>query len=406
MAGLDEAPLNTVCANGNLPGTKLGIETIDQQSAGLAAAASQRWCTEYSIPNTENKGVPPYSKQHFARMWFDRLIDSPAFLGLEEGKDDPYTWTTGQGCGYTLRGERGQYTNTSEQEILVESSRELYYIDEGESVGTISPVLLFGDANTIGGNFPVYSSSDTLTSVGVMQTLYFANRPMGIVDRVSNCNRPDGPLDITEEDAEEILFLWKEAMEESWTKGWNDEDSSEVQFVFFADDTAVGGSTARMLNEITLDNSLLTGISIAAIALFSVLFLASTNWVESRILITLVGVALVVISFFAAIGFSILVGVKINVTIAWTLPFIILGLGVDDMYIILMAAKKQNGFSERHFLKAMSEVIVPVSMTSMVNASMFAVLNISVSHPVVGSFRPLSHGPVPYRTYRIFPQFT
>jgi hypothetical protein len=26
-----------------------------------------------------------------------------------------------------------------------------------------------------------------------------------------------------------------------------------------------------------------------------------------------------------------LVGVKISVTIAWTLPFIILGLGVDDM---------------------------------------------------------------------------
>jgi hypothetical protein len=30
-----------------------------------------------------------------------------------------------------------------------------------------------------------------------------------------------------------------------------------------------------------------------------------------------------------------LTGIKINVTIAWTLPFIILGLGVDDMYIVL-----------------------------------------------------------------------
>jgi hypothetical protein len=47
--------------------------------------------------------------------------------------------------------------------------------------------------------------------------------------------------------------------------------------------------------------------------------------------ITLLGVALVVIAFFGALGFALLVGVKISVTIAWTLPFIILGLGVDDM---------------------------------------------------------------------------
>jgi hypothetical protein len=80
-----------------------------------------------------------------------------------------------------------------------------------------------------------------------------------------------------------------------------------------------------------LDNNVLTSISIVLIALFSALFLFSPDWVESRVLITLLGVALVVIAFFGALGFALLVGVKISVTIAWTLPFIILGLGVDDM---------------------------------------------------------------------------
>jgi predicted RND superfamily exporter protein len=80
-----------------------------------------------------------------------------------------------------------------------------------------------------------------------------------------------------------------------------------------------------------LDNNVLTSISILLIALFSALFLFSQDWVESRVLITLLGVSLVVIAFFGALGFALLIGVKISVTIAWTLPFIILGLGVDDM---------------------------------------------------------------------------
>jgi hypothetical protein len=55
-----------------------------------------------------------------------------------------------------------------------------------------------------------------------------------------------------------------------------------------------------------------------------------------------------------------------------------LGTGVDDMYIILYALKKQRGYSKYHFLKAMKEVIVPVTMTSVVNVCMFAILSISV----------------------------
>lgn len=377
---MEDAPETTACGNGVLPGTTTGVPQIDGVFGVVAGAVTTQWCTDYSIPNTMNAGdTQPYSRQHFAKMWYDLLIDSSSFLGLTEGVDDPYTWTLGQGCGYTLRGERDVYTNRTEEMILQSSSRELYYIDEGESVGAISPVLLMGDATTKNDTFPEYSAEDPLTKVGVIQSLYFALRPALIVERVKNCNRPGGPLDITEEDAEDILFKWKEAMEESWSEGWDDESAGDVQFVSFFDDTAVGGSTARMLNEITLDNSLLTAISIICIAVFSVLFLISSNWVESRVLVTLVGVILVTIAFFAAVGFAILVGIKINVTVAWTLPFIMLGLGVDDLYIVLMAVKKQGGYTKKHFLKAMKEVIVPVSMTSIVNASMFAILNISVS---------------------------
>merc|ERR1719330_279869 len=116
-------------------------------------------------------------------------------------------------------------------------------------------------------------------------------------------------------------------------------------------------------------------ISIGIIALISVVFLASTT-IESQIMITIIGILLVILSFFAALGFAILIGIKININIAWTLPFIIIGLGVDDMYIVLQALKQEKGCNKQTFVAAMKKVVVPVSMTSLVNASMFAVMNI------------------------------
>jgi len=53
-----------------------------------------------------------------------------------------------------------------------------------------------------------------------------------------------------------------------------------------------------------------------------------------------------------------------------------IGLGVDDMYIVLNAMKEQGGYTDHDFVAAMQSIIAPVTMTSLVNASMFAVMNI------------------------------
>lgn len=75
------------------------------------------------------------------------------------------------------------------------------------------------------------------------------------------------------------------------------------------------GTTGRMLEEITLSGGTLTVISIALIALFSVAFLYNFDLVASKVTITLIGVLLVILAFFAAMGFGLLVGIKINITI-------------------------------------------------------------------------------------------
>ena len=378
MASLTPAPA-TQCANGFLPGTDTGNPAFDTPTEAAMAQVSASWCTKYNIPNTqvEDGQDMTYTKQHFARMWFDLLIDSPSFLDVVQGEDDPYTWTLGQGCQYDLKGQRpvSEGENVTETDILYHGSGPLYYIDEGATVGAITRNLL------IGGSDPVIddvSFDNPLKEVTVVQTLYASLIPKNIPDRVRNCNRPGGPVEITVEDAEEILFKWKEAMEDAWTKGWNNDEDGDVQFVgFFDDGGGVPGTTGRMLTDITLDNGLLTAISIIIIIVFSALFMVSPDPVESRVLLVLIGVSLVVMSYFGSVGLAILCGIKLNVTTAWTLPFIMLGLGVDDTYLVLQSLRKQRGYEEFDFVRAMKQVTLPVTLTSLINASMFSVLNIS-----------------------------
>lgn len=363
-------PMTAKCGNDFLKGTNGFGPEIDGVTNELMKEFTSQWCTKHNTPFGEEGEA---TVQHFARMWFDLLQDSDSFLGLTQGTTDPYVWTTGLGCGYSFRGLRYSYREaTSQEELMENASGELYYIDEGEALGAIDKNLL------LGGRVPAdYSPENPLQKVSVIQSIYASLIAEDIVKRVKNCNRPGGPIEIDVKEAEEILEQFKEAIENSWTKSWDDDDAGEVSFVAFFDDVSVIGTTGRMLRDITLSNSELVVISIVIIAVFSILFVLSSDPVESRIAITTLGVGLVILAFFAAVGFGIILGIKINVTIAWTLPFVMLGLGVDDMYIVLLSLKEQPGYTLADFRRAMKEVFVPITMTSIVNASMFAIMNLN-----------------------------
>jgi hypothetical protein len=215
------------CGNEFLKGTNGFGDEIDEWTAGLMRLSTQQWCTKYNVP-FEDDG--DYTVQHFARMWYDLMVDSPSFLNLIQGESDPYTWTTGQGCGYDLGGARFQYDAADATSILANASGELYYIDEGESVGAIDRNLLMGGIEP-----QSYNLSSPLEKVSVFQTIYPALLPEDIVKRVQNCNRPQGSLEIDVEDAEEILHRFKEAFEDTWARDWDDATAGNVSFVGFFD---------------------------------------------------------------------------------------------------------------------------------------------------------------------------
>jgi hypothetical protein len=229
-------------------------------------------------------------------MWYDLLIASPGFLNIVEGASDPYTYTLGEGCGYDLAGERASFTGKTESEILLAASRNIYYIDEGASLGALDKALLIGGAS--GGGTPDYPYE----SISSIQNIYLALTPSGIIERVKNCNRPGGTLNITKTEATEILKKFKTKMVEVWSNGWDDSSDGEVQFTAFFDSVGGSGTFNSVLGDISDDSGRLTVVSVVIIAAMSMLFLFNSDLVESRMGITFVGVVIVILSFVASLG--------------------------------------------------------------------------------------------------------
>jgi Sterol-sensing domain of SREBP cleavage-activation len=321
-----------------LSGTSTGDNIIDDRTDEIARSLSDSWCDRYvlqqdidgddtgTVTNTAN-----HTRQYYGKMWYDSLLNSESFLNLHPGIDDPYNWTLGVGCNYTLGGQRTTYTDLSKFNILYNASRDIYFYDEGLVYGAIDPQLLVGDSIPKVGK---YSRTNPLTRVGVLQSQYPALTARLIVDRVKNCHRPGGKISIKIHDANEILSQFKEAMERMWTKGWDDPNEN-VQFAGYFDDNSVPGTSSRLFTAMTSGNQ--DAMIIAICILFGVSAIASfrCNLVKSRVLVTAIGFLLVLLGYFAGIGLANVSSIPSNFAISWILPFVIFGFGVDDLFFIL-----------------------------------------------------------------------
>merc|ERR1712054_558256 len=85
-----------------------------------------------------------------------------------------------------------------------------------------------------------------------------------------------------------------------------------------------------------------------------------------------------ILGCFAALGLTLLFGISLNVVHFWVLPFIIIGIGIDDMFMLALSSQTVNaGSTPEAFAEAFANVAVPVTMTSLVNAAMFAIMSLT-----------------------------
>merc|ERR1712054_263213 len=283
----------------------------------------------------------------------------------------PYTFRTDPAVFGTSRPRLNSSNGVlaSDAEVLAAASGTCFAWDGGQAMPPNLNTLLYGKPSPSD-----YSSSTSksLTSVDALQHVYRLVVPGDLQSRLSAKRN----LNITIDQAKEILQMYKKSFEDAFSAGWNNPTSGDLENTAFFDDAGSDGTFARTLSELTTDSVPLIVIYGGLTVLLSALFFVSCDCVASQVVLVMLGSLFAILGCVAALALSALCGISLNVVHFWTMPFIIIGIGIDDMFMLALSSQTVSGGSAADaFAQAFANVAVPVTMTSLVNAAMFAIMS-------------------------------
>ena len=90
---------------------------------------------------------------------------------------------------------------------------------------------------------------------------------------------------------------------------------------------------------------------------------------EQRVILSLMGMLVIVLSLAASFGFCFYCGIFFTMDMHSVIPFLLLGIGVDDMYVIVqavdnLAQTEKNIPANERVAKAMKHAGVSITVTS------------------------------------------
>ncbi|XP_077999939.1 patched domain-containing protein 3-like [Glandiceps talaboti] len=137
---------------------------------------------------------------------------------------------------------------------------------------------------------------------------------------------------------------------------------------------AVSESLNYELNEGTSGDITYFAITIAVMSFYSGLVCGTGNCVTSRGFLANVGVASAALAILASYGFCSFIGVK-NVNIVGVMPFLIIGIGIDDMFLLMSGwlQTKPSDTVEGRISGAFSAVAVSITITSITDVLAFCI---------------------------------
>jgi len=186
------------------------------------------------------------------------------------------------------------------------------------------------------------------------------------------CPELEGSVSLTKKEAEDILEAWRKKFVDvvSGAKA----DQSKIQSYALASD-----SIDKVLDEYSNGSSTLVIIGYAVLILYAALTLASyssdvkTCMAMSRMSVGILGVLFVALAVFGGLGLASYLGIEFNATSTQVLPFLLLGLGVDDMFVIVHTYPTYKTGVKAHEAtgKAMMVAGPSVTLTSVTNTAVF-----------------------------------
>ncbi|XP_071492615.1 patched domain-containing protein 3-like [Diadema antillarum] len=155
----------------------------------------------------------------------------------------------------------------------------------------------------------------------------------------------------------------------------------EEMFSQYADDFRSDVISISYAVSTTLDNELVLAtdevfplVALAAVLLctFSVLSCAMADWVFSKSVLGIMGIVSASLAVAATLGLLSFAGVNFNI-VALSMPFLILGIGLDDMFIMIAHWRKTNPSDsvEERLGKTYSEAAISITITTLTDAMAF-----------------------------------
>jgi len=146
------------------------------------------------------------------------------------------------------------------------------------------------------------------------------------------------------------------------------------------------GATSRELGKNIRGDLLGLNLGFFIILIYAIFIFGRWTPVRSRILLALSGCASVGFSISFAYGFSALLGFKLNPVIN-VLPFVLIGIGVDDMFVLVAALEATDASLpvKERMAKAMSKAGVSITITSLTDLFAFA-LGTASQLPALSTF--------------------
>ena len=142
----------------------------------------------------------------------------------------------------------------------------------------------------------------------------------------------------------------------------------------------------RAVEEAQASDRVIVNISIVLLVSYSFLVLGNCHPVKCRVFAATIGVASTIMAYAASFGISSLLGLKVS-NFHPVLPFLLLGIGADDMYVIASVVDQVNPKMSRQRVmgKALKLGGVSILITSLTDAVAFMLSGLS-SLPALRSF--------------------
>ena len=167
-------------------------------------------------------------------------------------------------------------------------------------------------------------------------------------------------------------------------------DDDAVPLVWTSDTVDIfpqtAGATSRELGKAIRGDLVALQVGFMIILVYAIFIFWKYDPVHSRALLAVAGCCSVGLSIGFAYGFSTGIGLKLNPVIN-VLPFILIGIGIDDMFVLVAALESESASldPQERMARAMAKAGVSITITSFTDAMAF-VLGTASQLPALSTF--------------------